>query len=450
MARQRTLLRWLLPALLALQSSAALAAEERIGERLFLVRDKPGTPTHFQMIVLAGCTDEAYAHCRGLAHYLEHLVLVGRNPEHTDIAVRFFPDAYANGWTSQRATVYVHTVPARDGGPRADLEKLFGFYAARLKDFVITDEDAVRERNVVRQEHDWRVASKPFLRFLRTLDRTLLPDHPSGQWTIGTKEDIEAFTINDAKAFHRAWYAPNNVYFVVKGDVDATMLKEIADQAIAGQQPRQLPPRALSTMPNIVNERIDLREEDRAVKRAGVYFKKLVRMEEPDLVAHRASRVIAVNFLRSRLPGSLYDVIVDKGKFASDSLYVSIDRAAPGSFVLTIGANVAPEVPPEKLLAAVSDYVAALGANGIPPETIERLKKRFAEARANADQHPQQVYDRLIAWLAVRNRYEDLLTWPQRIAAVSPDGVASIVQGFSGPGRVVTGILVPASLEAVK
>src|SRR5438552_10923384 len=109
-------------------ASAALAAEERVAERLFLVRDKPGTPTQFQMIVNAGCTDEADGQCRGLAHYLEHLVLVGRNSEHRDIAIRFFPDGNSNGWTSPRATVFVHSMPAREEGPRADLEALFAFY----------------------------------------------------------------------------------------------------------------------------------------------------------------------------------------------------------------------------------------------------------------------------------------------------------------------------------
>src|SRR5437879_1105187 len=129
-------------------------------------------------------------------------------------------------------------MPARETGPRDDLEKLFGFYAARLKEFSISDADALRERNVVRQEHDWRVASKPFARFAQKLDRLLLPDHPSGQWTIGTKEDIEAFTLDDARAFHRIWYAPNNVYVVVRGDIDAATLKEMADRALAGTQAR--------------------------------------------------------------------------------------------------------------------------------------------------------------------------------------------------------------------
>jgi zinc protease len=85
----------------------ARAAEERVGDRVFFVRDKPGAATKFQMIVNAGCLDEAGSQCRGMAHYLEHIVLVGRNPEHRDSAVRMFSGASANGWTSSRATVYL-------------------------------------------------------------------------------------------------------------------------------------------------------------------------------------------------------------------------------------------------------------------------------------------------------------------------------------------------------
>ena len=132
----------LLLTLLLLPVFAAFAAEQRLGEHLFLVRDKPEASTHFQMIVGAGCSDEAGGECRGLAHYLEHLMLVGRNAEHKEIALRFFPDGSSNGWTSQRATVYVHSMPAREDGPRADLERLFAFYAARLKDFSISEADA--------------------------------------------------------------------------------------------------------------------------------------------------------------------------------------------------------------------------------------------------------------------------------------------------------------------
>ncbi len=432
-----------------LSERGAFAAEERIGNRLFLVRDKPGTSTHFHMIVNAGCTDEANGQCRGLAHYLEHLVLVGRNPEHKDAAVRFFPDAYTNGWTNQRATAYLHTIPPRENGPGADLETLFNFYAARLKDFSITDEDALRERNVVRQEHDWRVASRPLARFSRTLDRALLPDHPSGQWTIGTKEDIESFTLDEAKAFHRNWYVVNNVFFVVRGDIEPAVLKEIADRALVGLAPQVLPPRALQRPPQLVIERKDVREEDSAVRRTTVVFKKLVRADEPDVIASRAARVVVGGFLNSRLPGSPYDVLVERNKVAAGAISMSTERVAPRILKINVAAEVAPDATPERLMAAIEAFVDGLVRAGIPDQTIDRIKTRFAEARAVADKDPAQVHTRLINWLASRSPHDGLVQWPQRLAAVRPADVATVLQGLSGEGRIVTGILAPAKAEAI-
>jgi zinc protease len=435
----------LLLTFLLLPSFAAFAAEERLSERLFLVRDKPGTPTQFRMIVGAGCIDEAGGECRGLAHYLEHLMLVGRNPEHKEIALRFFPDGSSNGWTSRRATVYVHSMPTREDGPRVDLEKLFAFYAARLKDFSVSDADAERERNVVRQEHDWRIGSKPFVQFARKLDRLLLPDHPSGQWVIGTTEDIDGFKLDDARALHRTWYAINNVDFVVMADIDPAALKDIADRALAGLKPRTLPPRAFAKPPAIVNGRTDIVEHDATIGRPGVYFKKLVPMEEDDAHAMGAGRTLVTNFLTSRLPGSLYDVIVDKGRLAGGSPSISLARVAPGTFTLTIGADAAPDVAPETLLATITGYVEQLAPSGLSAETLARLKTRFAESQAAADKDPRQVYNRLVTWLASRNRYEQLPAWPRRVAAVSPEQVAVVLKALSGPGRIVTGTLIPAT-----
>jgi zinc protease len=428
---------------LALPACAAVAGEQRLGEHLFLVRDKSGTPTRFQMIVGAGCIDEAGRECRGVAHYLEHLMLLGRNAEHKEIALRVFPGGYSNGWTSRRATVYVHSMPARAEGPRADLETLFAFYAARLKNFTVSDADAERERNVVRQEHDWRVASKPFVVLARKLDRLLIPDHPVGQWVIGTAEDIDRFTFDDARAFHRTWYAINNVDFVVMADIEPAMLKAIADRALAGLGPRALPPRASLKPPALVNGRVDVVEQDGTIHRPGIIFKKLVRLADED--ASTAAGTLVTNFLTSRLPGSLYDAVVDQGRLAAGTPSVSLSRVGPKSFELTIGADAAPDVAPETLLAAVGTYVERLAPAGLPPETLARLKTRFAESRAAADNDPQQVYNRLVTWLANRGRYEQLATWPQRVAAVTPEQVMLVLKALSGPGRVVTGILIQAA-----
>jgi zinc protease len=433
------------PAALVLLFSALTAANaeaERVSDNIILVRDKPGTPTQFNVIVHAGCYNEAGGHCRGLSHYLEHLVLTGRNPEHKEAGVRLIPDGDMNGITSQRFTRYYHTAPARADGPRADLELLFNFYAGRLRDFSITPEDALRERNVVRQEYDWRTGSQARVRFLHTLNKALLPDHPAGSF--GTADDIEAYTVDDARAFHRQWYMPSNATFVIKGDIEPQALREIADRALGGLEERPHPRRPQFAPPEIVLERKDFREQDPQATRSAVYVKKLVRMEEGgDLLAERAARLVVLAFAQSRLAGSLNEVLVDRDKLAVGSVGFAITRIAPRTIAVSVTAVVAPDADPDKLRLAIETYIEGLAERGISDAAIVRLKTRAVDAIGNGDKDPNAVYGRLVGWLAAGDRFETFAQWPQAFAAVTPFDVAAVLQRVSSAGRIVTGILTP-------
>ena len=68
----------------------AQAQVKRVLERVYVVEDRRLRSTSFTMVVNAGCVDEPGGVCRGLAHYLEHLILTGRNADHADSAFRMF------------------------------------------------------------------------------------------------------------------------------------------------------------------------------------------------------------------------------------------------------------------------------------------------------------------------------------------------------------------------
>ena len=362
--------------------------------------------------------------------------------------MRLFATGYANGWTSQWATVYVHSVPARPEGNAADLEQLFGFYAARLHDFAIDAAEAVRERNVVLQEHDLRVASNAFTRFSRALDRRLIPNHVSGQWTIGTRETIQAFTLDQARDFHKSWYAINNVTFVIKGDLEPDALKAIAEKALAGLVPRTLPQRNFLRPVEISAGREDVRESERQLTRSAVIYKKLVAIAETDPWQARAARAITTSFLSGQLPGSATHALTEVRLLAAGRPQVRLDRVSPGRYMLTVGADCAPDVQPGDLLAAIGAWVDGLSTATIPPETVARLKQRVANGVVEADKQPAQVYNRLITWIAGRNKYADLASWPRHLANVPVEAVGAVTQALAGPGRIVTGILEPARAEA--
>lgn len=430
--------------LLALAAAFPSAAKEiRVSDRVFLVKDRPGTPTEFQMIVNAGCADEAGGECRGLAHYLEHLVLVGRNPENDTAAVRFFPEATSNGWTNQKATVFTHRIPTRPSGPAQDLEKLFAFYAARLETFTIPPEEAARERNVVLQEHDLRVASSPYSPFFRKLDRVLLPDHPLGQWPIGQRDEIKALTLEAAHAFQRAWYAPNNVWFVVKGDIQPEAVKQIAEAALANVKHRDLPERLSRRPVTITPSRQHVEEAIDRVQQVGVVYRRVIHVPEQDVATENAVRLILGNYLSSQLPGSLHDVIVDRDGLATGNPSFGLSRITKDTYTISIGADVADDVEPQALLKAIEAYVDGLATLDVSEKAIERLKRRVADQKKSNDALASQVYSRLISWLSAPYDYDDLGRFHDRVAGVDKAQVTALLARLGGPARVVTGIIRP-------
>jgi zinc protease len=422
------------------------AGVERISERVLLVRDRPGSNTEFWMIVHAGSADEDGGD--GIAHYLEHLVMVGSNPENADIAMRFFAGGRSHGATLSRATTYQHTAPARPDGPQADLEKLFKFYAARLEDFSISEADAARELKVVVQEFDLKISSDPFSHFELEINRMVLPDHP-GNWSWReTREDILRNTVEAARAFHRTWYAPNNLYFVVRGNIEPQLLKRIADTALAGIPARDMPARAWLQEPRVVPEQINIRCTNEAIRRAKIYLKKLVRLEDGDVEASRAAILIAEGFLKSRLPESPFEAVFERGNFAEGARAITLQRVAPNTCLLDIDANVAPGVAPDRLLGAFADYVNELGQGSIAAKTVDRLKARFAATQAENEGVPRKLYDNLTSWLSDGEDFDSYLRWPQRVAAVTPEAVTRVLRALARPGRIVTGILAPSLQEA--
>lgn len=425
--------------------NGADAREVQVAERVFVVRDRPGTPVEFQMIVNAGAADEPGGTIRGIAHYLEHLVLVGRNPEHGNSAFRFFPEAITNGWTNQIATVYWHRVPQREQGPKQDLEAFFTFYAARLKAFSIPDNEAVRERNVVLQEHDSGLGNNPVARFMRRVDQASLPAHPLGQWVIGTRETIPGLTLEDARAFHRQWYKRSNVWFVVIGDVDPDLVRDIAGRALADADPAGVVARLSRQPVPLVPRRETVLAEDSQVTRVLAVHHRTVRLAETDGLTALAATALANALLGSQLPGSLAEAVEDRAKLTTTRPAIALRRIAPETYRLVLVADPRPDTDADgrKVLAAMGQYVSGLGAATFSDRNVERIRKRWQDELRTADGQPRQVFQRLIGWLADGHDPADLNRLPDIIQHLPRGEIDRLLAGLAGDGVVIDGLLSP-------
>src|SRR5437764_3534707 len=188
------------------------------------------TPVVTQMIwYKVGSADETPGKS-GLAHFLEHLMFKGtvKHPagEFSQTVLRI--GGNENAFTSLDYTGYFQRVP------REQLAKMMEFEADRMTGLILKDENVLPERDVVLEEFNMRVANNPDARLSEQIMAALYLNHPYGRPVIGWHQEIEKLDREDALAFYKRFYAPNNATLVIAGDVDAGQIRPLAEQTFGG------------------------------------------------------------------------------------------------------------------------------------------------------------------------------------------------------------------------
>src|SRR3979411_2220022 len=184
------------------------------------------TPVVTQMIwYKVGSADETPGKS-GLAHFLEHLMFKGtaKHPagEFSQTVLRI--GGNENAFTSTDYTGYFQRVP------REQLAKMMEFEADRMTGLVLKDENVLPERDVVLEEFNMRVANNPDARLTEQIMAALYLNHPYGRPVIGWRQEIEKLDREDALAFYKRFYAPNNAIVVIAGDVEAKDVRPLAER----------------------------------------------------------------------------------------------------------------------------------------------------------------------------------------------------------------------------
>src|SRR3954464_1478793 len=170
----------------------------------------------------------------GLAHFLEHLMFKGTAKhqvgEFSKTVLRV--GGNENAFTSTDYTGYFQRVP------RDQLPKMMEFEADRMTGLVLKDENVLPERDVVLEEYNMRVANSPEARLTEQVMAALYLNHPYGRPVIGWHHEIEKLTREDALAFYKRFYAPNNATLVITGDVDANEIHPLAERTFGRIAPQ--------------------------------------------------------------------------------------------------------------------------------------------------------------------------------------------------------------------
>ncbi|MET0279686.1 MAG: pitrilysin family protein [Steroidobacteraceae bacterium] len=166
----------------------------------------------------------------GFAHLFEHLMFKSTANMPSETFDRLTEDVGGvnNASTADDYTDYFETVPANH------LQRVLWAEAERMGSLVVDEATFASERQVVQEELRQRILAAPYGKlFGLYLTQANFDIHPYGRPGIGSIEDLDAATIDDVRAFHAAYYRPDNAVLVVSGNFDARQLDAWVDQYFA-------------------------------------------------------------------------------------------------------------------------------------------------------------------------------------------------------------------------
>ena len=188
------------------------------GLQVAIVEDDTRPVVTCQIAYRVGSAHEAPDR-QGMAHLVEHLAVVRSFPE----SFYLLGAPHANASTSRDGTKYYATVP------KAQLDTLIASFAWGMTQFDVSQEAFDLEKEVVLAEWAGDAGNPRELLYSKLFAR-MFAGHPYRYDILGHRDTIKTFTLEEATAFHRRYYVPNNACLVIVGDVKGSDILPVVVQ----------------------------------------------------------------------------------------------------------------------------------------------------------------------------------------------------------------------------
>lgn len=406
------------------------------GLQVVVIEDRRA-PVVTQMIYYhVGAADESPGKS-GLAHYLEHLMFKGTDsvPSGAFSAAVEAQGGDDNAFTTPDSTAYFQRVAADR------LELVMRMEADRMRNLRLTEEDAATELQVILEERSQRTDSDPGALFTEQRQAAQFINHPYGIPVIGWRHEMEGLTRQDALAFYRTYYAPNNAVLIVAGDVSAAEVRQLAERHYGPIPPTEgLQPRARPSEPPQLAERRLVMEDERVAQ------PYLVRSYlAPERNPGDQKRAAALVYLAELLGGNGTTAILARSLQFDSPLAVGTgafyDATSFDPSTFTLYAAPVPGVSLAALEAAMDEAIDTFLAEGPDPAAFERVRfqLRASEtyARDDVDGLARRYGEAITSGLTL----DDIRAWPDILQSVTPADVTAAARDVLVRRHSVTGWL---------
>jgi zinc protease len=439
-----SLLLWCLLALPAL-ARAEPAKEFMLKNGMkIIVKEDHRAPTVTHMIwYRIGSIDEVNGKT-GVAHALEHMMFKGTK---TLKPGEFSAKVAALGGSENASTSKDFTVYHQQIG-KARLEAMMALEADRMSNLVFDKNEFAKEIRVVMEERRWRVEDQPIQLVYEVMNSVAFAAHPYRNPIIGWMDDLEHMTVEDAKAWHDRWYAPNNAVMVVVGDVEAEHVRALAEKHFGKIKPKKIP----VTPPQ--NEPPQRGAKRVTVKAPAENPYVVLAFKAPTLRdVEKDTDVYALDVLSTILDG--YDNARLNAKLVrtervANSAGAGYSTNARGPTLFLLDGVPAQGVTTEQLEKLLRAEVERIAREGVSEEELKRVKTQLIASQIyKRDSIVGQAME--IGYMEMTGISHTLIDRViEKVGAVTAQQVQSVAQRYFGDDSMTVATLVPLPLSEKK
>src|ERR1035437_3499555 len=359
---------------------------------IIIVREDHSAPVvSAQAWSMAGSIHEGKWLGAGMSHMLEHMLFKGtttRPGSRIDQEVQE-EGGYMNAYTSFDRTVFHIDVP--NTGATVAIDILCDI----MQNATLPQDELAKEKQVILREMDMNV-DDPGRRAGRRLFETAYTKSPYRFTVIGYPDIFNELNPEDILAYYREKYAPNNLFFVVAGDVKHDDVAAQIRAAFAKAKARARPPAVLLAEPKQTAPREVIEE---APIELG-YFYLAWHIPELSHADVPVLDVLAV-LLGSGRSSRLYQAVRERMGLVNSVDAWTYSPGNPGLFGLSA------TVDADKFAAARDAMLAeveTMKAGLVSPEELSKAVKQFISATLSSRKTMQgQAQDLGGSWLAAND-----------------------------------------------
>jgi predicted Zn-dependent peptidase len=302
----------------------------------------------------------------GIAHLFEHMMFNGGRtfgPGEFDDRIEGSGGS-TNGYTTRDYTAYLNNFP------REALPVVLALEADRMAHLALTSQNLEQERGIVMEERRLRIDNDVGGALNEALYLHAFVQSPYRWNPVGFMGDLRQITLEQARAWYRTYYAPNNAVLVLAGDLEPSAALALVRRHFASI-PRQQPPAPVDATepPQEGERRAEVRKHaELPAVLVGYHGPRAVDPDRPAL------DVVAA-LLADGESSRLYHDLVREHEVATQ---VSADLdwgADPNLFA--IYAQARPGRSAKDLDARIDAVLAELASGPVGPDELAKAKRRL-------------------------------------------------------------------------